>query len=332
MKLINPSVELIQQAPGLAGVYKHIERCARTCYKSEDKITEDSYKRMYDNLVQRGHLAMLEHGTVYLYYKECCYSNEDIAFMNKYKSNPYSKVISLGCDDTRYPDGTFHDIMGGPATGDCEYVITTNLRVIVENHWEDDLQYICEPTKFHEKRITLKFTTNIGVTREGNRHRTFPQPEEFSVAEESTRYCNYSNANKFGEDITFIKPTWISWRDLGEDDNCKELILKDAIDVYSVDKQAGTYLDSLIQSEEAYKELINLGWPPQQAREVLPLATKSEIVYTAFASDWKHWFDLRLYGVTGKPHPNMKQIAELAKEELVKSNLWNLIYPENERN
>ena len=66
MKLIEPKVELIQQQPGLVGMYKHIERCSRTCYKSEDNITEDSYKKMYDNLVQRGHLAMLEHGTIYL--------------------------------------------------------------------------------------------------------------------------------------------------------------------------------------------------------------------------------------------------------------------------
>jgi thymidylate synthase (FAD) len=65
MKLINPSVELIQQQPSLVGIYKHIEKCARTCYKSEDKITEDSYKKMYNNLVQRNHLAMLEHGTIY---------------------------------------------------------------------------------------------------------------------------------------------------------------------------------------------------------------------------------------------------------------------------
>lgn len=320
MKLVNPSVELIQQQPDLVGMYKHIEKCARTCYKSEDKITEDSYKKMYGNLVQRGHLAMLEHGTVYLKVEYKTYPEIDTNLSithdicHRYRNNKYSKTNkkSESCSVITY--------------------ITTNLRVIIENHWEDDLKYICEPTEFHERRITLKFTTNIGVTREGNRHRTFPEPQEFSVAEESTRYCNYNNINKFGEDITFIKPIWIRWEDLGENNNCKELILKDAIDVYSVNKQAGTYLDSLIQSEEAYKELINLGYSPQQAREVLPLATKSEVVYTAFASDWKHWFDLRLLGTTGKPHSNMKKVAELAQQELIKNNLWNLIYPENERN
>ena len=322
MKLIEPKVELMQQAPGLVGMYKHIEKCARTCYKSEDNITEDSYKKIYDNLVKRGHLTMLEHGTVYLYLEinsDNCTKTFDYPSGNftghynwadvvgriyaKYNVNPYSKVNTTFTKDNMFIR---------------EVYVTTNLRVIIENHWEDDLKFICEPTEFHERRITLKFTTNIGVTREANRHRTFPQPEEFSVAEESTRYCNYSNANKFGEDITFIKPTWISWGDLGEDNDCKELILKDAIGVYSVDKQAGTYLDSLIQSEEAYKELINLGWSPQQAREVLPLATKTQLIHTAFVDDWKHFFALRADGVSGPPHPNAKLVAEPLKQEFIK--------------
>lgn len=87
----------------------------------------------------------------------------------------------------------------------------------------------------------------------------------------------------------------------------------------------------------AYRNLIKLGWKPQQAREVLPLATKSEVVYTAFAHDWKHWFDLRLYGITGKPHPNMFEIAEKASKILIEEDLididkslWDLIYPPQE--
>jgi thymidylate synthase (FAD) len=171
MKLIEPKVELIQQAPGLVGMYKHIERCARTCYKSEDKITEDSYKKMYDNLVQRGHLAMLEHGTIYLKVK----GDKAYLLLNRYDNNAYSKVTYVKSVVT-----------GTPNFEDFPLNVTTNLRVIIENHWEDDLEFICEPTEFHEKRITLKFTTNIGVTREGNRHRVN------SIAEESTRYCNYT--------------------------------------------------------------------------------------------------------------------------------------------
>ena len=60
--------------------------------------------------------------------------------------------------------------------------------------------------------------------------------------------------------------------------------------------------------------LISSGWKPQQAREVLPLSTATEVVYTAFEDDWRHFFDLRLRGVTGQPHPNAKQVACIAHD------------------
>ena len=66
MKLIKPSFEILEQLPGLEGMYKQIELAGRTCYKSEDKITEDSAKEFVDRMIKSGHGAMLEHGTVYL--------------------------------------------------------------------------------------------------------------------------------------------------------------------------------------------------------------------------------------------------------------------------
>jgi thymidylate synthase (FAD) len=105
MKLIEPKVELIQQAPGLVGMYKHIEKCARTCYKSEDKITEDSYKKMYDNLVQRGHLAMLEHGTVYL--KDTSWN---ISPLEKYKDNKFSKYNNECLGKEEIEDGNDYSV------------------------------------------------------------------------------------------------------------------------------------------------------------------------------------------------------------------------------
>lgn len=273
MKLIDPSVSIIQQGTGLVGVYKQIEVAARNCYKSEDNITESSYMSMFNKLCKNKHLAMLEHGTVYLTLKWW-----NIAKFFKYLFNPYSKVHKF-----KY--------------------ITTNLRVLYEQGWMDDLAYMSDlPTKYHERRITLKFNTSIGVTREGNRHRTF------SIAEQSTRYCDYTNEKKFSSDISFIKPVWYD---------------------LSTEEQKQRFEYALRVVESAYKYLIEKKWVPQQAREVLSLATKSEIIYTAFASDWEHWFDLRLFGVTGKPHPNMEQVAKLAKEELQKYGLWDLIYGSN---
>lgn len=141
MKLIEPSVELIEQEPGIEGIYKQIERAGRICYKSEDKITEDSAKKFVDMLINNGHGAMLEHGTVYLIIKWW-----QIFKFFRYLLNPYSKIRRF-----KY--------------------ITTNLRVLIENDQLDDLQYLCEPTEYHEKRYTLKFTTSIGITRELIRHK-----------------------------------------------------------------------------------------------------------------------------------------------------------------
>lgn len=291
MKLINPSVELIQQQPGLVGIYKHIERCARTCYKSEDKITEDSYKKMYDNLGQRGHLAMFEHGTVYLKHESW-----DNSPLEKYKNNKYSKYNNEYLGKEEIEDGNSYDV-------DYKYAhyVTTNLRVIIENHWEDDLEFICEPTEFHEKRITLKFTSDIQFYKDLTRHR------EESYAIESTRWCNYM-AKKFGMSISFFHPQWLKEEDKEEFENdCKAV-------------------------ENLYFKWKDKGWTTEQAAYFLIQGTAATVIVTGFTSGWKYIFDLRLNGTSGKPHETMLQLMSMAKEELVKNNLWNLIYPENERN
>ena len=135
MKLIESKVEIIKQQPGLEGVYKQIELAGRTCYKSEDKITEDSAKAFVDRMIKSKHGAMLEHGTVYL-------KLQNPTHYLFYSQNKYTK--------TNFVEGY--------------YYITTNLRVLVENNWLDDLKYICEPTEHHEKRITARFTCDRGVS------------------------------------------------------------------------------------------------------------------------------------------------------------------------
>lgn len=184
MKLINQSAELWKQPEGEIGIYKQIERAARLCYKSEDKITEDSYQRFMDMLNTNGHHSPLEHGTVYLKYQ---YIIPNDLLVKSYSHNPYSQVRIV--DDVK--------------TGKKYAYITTNFRAIKEHGWEEDLKYLCEPTEFHEKRISVHITTSIGISRELNRHRCH------SICEESSRYCNYSKA-KFGNELTFIVPSWVN--------------------------------------------------------------------------------------------------------------------------
>lgn len=286
MKLIEPSVKILEQASGINGIYKQIEVAARLCYKSEDKITEDSAKRFVDMLIKNGHGAMLEHGTVYLKIsipKKAWFK----AVVDKYYSNPYSKA-----------NNTFDDY-------DYHYFITTNYRVLVENGWLDDLQYICEPTEYHEKRYTLKFTTSIGITRELVRHR------HFSFANESTRYCNYSK-DKFGGEITFIKPAWVNIpSELSEGtmlkDGLESWFNPNYIHIYCKDVKSKWFMKACLEAEYSYLHAINeQNATPQEAREMLPLATKSEIIMTGFESDWKDFFKLRCDKAA---HPDMQYLA-----------------------
>lgn len=284
-------------------LWEHIARCTRICYQSTPRNKETD-REFVIRTIMRGdicnrdfehmHLSMLEHGTVYLRYIT---DNINSDFITKYRDNEYSRIVITG-DDSNLICPLLN----------CK--VTTNLRVIIENRWLSDLKYICYPTSEHVKRYTFSFTTNIGVSREFNRHRVN------SVAEESTRYCNYSK-DKFDNQLTFVKPAWISKTDLKESIDCLEL-------EYSFDDNSGFiagqetynwgaiewYLYHLYMTEITYNKLCSLGWSAQKAREVLCLANKTELVHTAFEDDWKHFINLRCKGVSGAPHPNAKIVAE----------------------
>lgn len=287
MKLCKPLFEIWEQSAGLEGVYKQIEKVGRVCYKSEDKITEDSAKPFVDRMVKSGHGAMLEHGTVYLYIRRK--GNESLE-VDRYLMNPYSKVV----------------FSQSPSSRDMEIYITTNLRVLVENGWLDDLQYICEPTEYHEKRVTVHFVCDRGVSHEFVRHRVM------SFAQESTRYCNYSK-DKFGNELTFIKPCWLNIEERHY--TWKETFAERYIDTSSPMKDQ--YIASLLIAEQDYLGYLKQGWTPQQARAILPNSLKTELIVTGFTSDWNHFFDLRARGTTGAPHPQAKELAEPLMKEFI---------------
>lgn len=310
MELIKPSAEIWEQGTTLDDMWKHIARCTRVCYQSTPKNDGETDEEFVKRVILRPdsstgelnfdkiHGAMLEHGTVYLKFYDC---NFDKNPGLKYVNNKYSKTYRLH----------EYEVWG----------VTTNLRVIYENNWLDDLKYICAPTEHHAKRVTVSFTTNIGVTREFNRHRVD------SMAEESTRYCNY-HLDKFKNSITFALPSWIDINET-EIQACRTAEVES--DMYAdmrVNMELSDnwntidwYLYALSTSALAYKKLIQLGWKPQQAREVLPLATKSQLIHTAFVDDWRHFFALRADGVSGIPHPNAKLVAEPLKQEFIKRGL-----------
>ena len=289
MKLVKPSFYIKEQEPGIQGIYKQIEWAGRHCYKSEDKITENSAKPFVDRMVKSGHLSVLEHGTVYLTipFEYVDMSEKlDIPIVSdvveKYKGNPYTQWYLR--------DDGFSQLA----------FITTNMHVLVENNWLDNLRYLCEPTEFHEKRVCVHFICDRGILAEFTRHRTF------SFSAESTRYCNYSK-DKFGNELTFIKPCFL-------DDN--KLALYGPYHTVIRDKSPESiFIASLNNAEKDYIDLINLGWKPQEARAVLPNACKTELVMTGFVSDWKHFFELRC---ASNAHPQARELAIPLREEFIK--------------
>lgn len=311
MKFIEPSVEIIQQEPGIDGMMKIIEMAGRTAYKSEDHITEDSAKRFVKMLRDKKHGAALEHGTCYLAIPQEEWNNivddHDFNFM----VCPY-----------QFYGAAYR-------TGDYRY-LTTNYRVLVEYGYEQLLDYMVTPTEdefqsndgyqhFH-RRITVKFICDRGVSHEFVRHRVF------SFLQESTRYCNYGK-DKFGNQITFIIPRWIHdiqeevastiepatgftreyFRDYETDTLMNNLT--------TVDRTVSQYVNTLQAIEDCYLDMtMEDGLKPQQARQILPNALKTELIMTGTIEQWEGFFKLRC---APSAHPDARHLAVQLKEQFL---------------
>lgn len=326
MILIKPSFEIIEQESGFEGVLKQIEKVGRTCYKSEDKIKEGSAKKFVDMLTTNCHGAMLEHGTVYLTFpgesepNDIGMCNYSPCYKGDYTRNKYSKV------NYEYWEQEPNEVQSAfcNSISRSKMHVTTNYRVLVENGWLEDLKYQCEPTEYHAKRITVKFVCDRGVSHEFVRHRVF------SFAQESTRYCNYSK-NKFGNNITYIIPNWCNYLEEGEayfhdgicfrsgyPKNTRSWTKPTEEEITNGWKEERLFLESLDWSERLYLKLIEQGWKPQQARDVLPNSLKTELVMTGFIEDWKHFFELRCDTAA---HPQARELAVPLQDWFKENNL-----------
>lgn len=135
--------------------------------------------------------------------------------------------------------------------------------------------------------VTVKFVVDRGISHELVRHRLA------SFAQESTRYCNYSK-DDFGSEITFIIPDYLEYKSEGWN----------------------IWKESMKHAEDAYFKMLDFGLLPQQARAVLPNSLKTEVVMTANLREWRHFFKLRALGTTGKPHPQMLEVAVPLLEDM----------------
>ena len=331
-------------------MFKHIEICGRTCYKSEDKITDNSYIKFINRLEKDEHGAMLEHGTIYLIIPVGTPIDDPqymwkIDIVNFFIKNKFSKVNTEDINENVDVEVKGYGMRTQASV--TLYYITTNWRVIFEAkdkqiikyfldnyHIEKEslkdsiLQWMTPPTDKHEKRYTVRFTYHLAVARDVNRHRVQ------SVGEESTRYCNYSK-EKYGSELNIIEPIWFTddEKEIIHDEN-EHMSFRDMCDhiAKGVDKASMEQVDYWLFANMAceYAYMMNTtqfgekNWTAQKGSLILPLDTKTESIHTAFVSDWCHFFNLRSLGTTGAPRPSAKEVAWPLMEEFLDKEWINL--------
>lgn len=274
MRLKNQYVSILKQEDfTLEGIKKFIELCGRVCYKSEDKVTDDSYIKFVNNLIKNDHSRPLEFGTVHLKFKE--FSDYRLMIDNLEYYHIYNQIWIQ------------NNIVNG------EVYVTTNYRyylMIISKYKPAEYYFTSEDNEFYPKRYTVKFYTTRGIADEFRTH------VGLSHLMESTRWCNYSKG-KFGNELTYIIPNW---------SKLKENTLD--YSQFEIDNRDANLLNSLKQAELSYFDLIKLGCTAQEAREVLPLNIKAELISCGFASTWANF----LYRRCDKAAHQMAQ--ELANE------------------
>lgn len=276
MKIIEPSVKEIKDFEGVDNFYKSVARAARICYAS-DKTTED--KKLCERLIKLGHFSPFEHAIIYV-------SCKNINELGKTNNNSMEyQVLNNARNCIKYIVSEYNDKIQ-------HYELAINGRVLVEtalDHSDYPMETL-DGTLQIMKQFELDkhwfksfiVDTSIGCTREMNRHH-----DNFYICEQSTRYCNFSK-DKFGNEVSFNKPYWYDEASIKKQ-NAWEFAMRQA---------EFNYLDN--QKDFTIDEI----------RGVLPLDTHTRVIYTSTIDEWNHIIDLRLKGTTGKPHGDIKIIAE----------------------
>ena len=296
MKLINQSFEILEQKNfTLKSIKQFIERCARVSYKSEDRMTDTSYEKFVNMLESRGHDRPLEFGTVHLK-----------MILPDFEGFIHS-LLTIGMLNNIWIKHAYK--------GDVIY-ITTNYRYYLDiiKYFPNVKKYLTEEdNEYYPKRYTVHMILDRGVMDEFRTH------VGLSHLAESTRYCNYSK-DKFNNEVTFVIPSWMDFPeisiDLGNYD--KTSVRSKDGNVHIIDTKPpyveGDFIRSLCEAESNYLSIVRNGWAPQQAREVLPLAVKSELISCGFEDAWKNFFYRRC---AKDAHPMAQEIAKPMHKEFI---------------
>lgn len=286
MKLINQSFEILEQKDfTLKGIKQFIERCARVSYKSENKMTDTSYEKFVGMLENRDHARPLEFGTVHLRMSDAQFETLQTLLMDSKVYNDY--WIEYNVIDTEDEDNCY---------------VTTNYRYYLEmcKHavWLP-MHLDKSDSPLYPKRYTVHMILDRGVMDEFRTH------VGLSHLAESTRYCNYSK-DKFDNQVTFVIPCW-----------CKSLIegSEQKYSPFEINGDEVEFMNALKNAQDYYLSLLKMGWTPQQARSVLPLGVKSELISCGFDDAWENFFYRR---DAKDAHPMAQEIAKPMHREFIK--------------
>lgn len=284
MKLIRQDFNIVNQKGfSIKDIKKHIEYCARISYKSQDRITDDSYEKFVNMLEKRDHARPLEFGTVHL----------------KMPWNTFNNFAGF-CVSKGFWDSCWIKYNIDRESEDKMVYITTNYRyykklgTLKPLYGYIDIKefFTEEDNKFYPKRYTVHFITSRGIMDEFRTH------VGLSHLAESSRYCSYDK-NRFGNELTFIIPNWVNT-------NCpnKE---QEGPSVASIE-----WSTAMLDAEASYMNLIKMGCTAQEAREVLPLAVKSELISCGFEDAWSNFFYRRC---AKDAHPMAREIATKVRDK-----------------
>lgn len=128
MKIIEPKI-YVEDYDGIK-IMKRLERACRTCYKSENLITEDSYKHLLTNCLNRGHESILEHEKI---------SIRMICDIGVYKDLTRHRFASFSIESTRYCNYGKDKF-----DNEIKFIKPVHIEEGTENYkiWEDTMKYI----------------------------------------------------------------------------------------------------------------------------------------------------------------------------------------------
>lgn len=298
MRLVKPGYKIFAASnrPELPYSYDKpnnlIEVAGRTCYKSEEKITEDSSEKFVQMLKNNGHCAMIEHSWETRYYPTI--NLPHYKFLNFLQIHYIGTLVSGNI--RAFDEWDFADKQDFKNPGKNDYL----------NGGENELNHIYREKRWDMLSATVKLVCDRGVTHEQVRHR----PPAY--AQESTRWCNYCQ-DRFGQHLAFAIPIWLS-------DCLEEGEYNMESPPVNISHEAYDWFDSMCYEENKYFHLVNEHkWIPGRARSILPNSLKTEIVVTADLAEWQHIFSLR---TAPNAHEQMRELMIPLQEDFKK------LYPE----